>query len=151
MKTKGFYWHIHHDVLVEWTDDINERIRFIKENQPEHEIKTRLKLMKPVKGKLPEGFVRAYKARDKADKAWDKAYKAWDKAYKARDKAYKAWVKAYKARDKARDKAYKAWDKAWDKAYKAWDKYKTKIEALHEKECPDCHWDGKTIFPQEGE
>ena len=60
MKTKGFYWHIHHDVLCEWSDDINERIRYIKTYKPENERALRLRLMKPVKGKLPARFGKAW-------------------------------------------------------------------------------------------
>lgn len=89
-KKSGMFWHIHHNVLVEWSDNIDERIYYIKKNKPANEIEIRLRLMKPVKGKLPTEMV--------------KAYKAWDKAYKARNKA-----------DKAREKADKAWDKAWVK------------------------------------
>jgi hypothetical protein len=28
------------------------------------------------------------------------------------------------------------------------DKYTDRINALHKKECPDCPWNGKTIFPK---
>jgi uncharacterized protein YdeI (YjbR/CyaY-like superfamily) len=130
MKTKGMFWHVHHDVLLEYSHDINERVAYIKAKKPKEEVPLRLKLMKPVRGKLPDEVVKAYAARDKANAAYDKAYAA-------RDKAYAACVKAYAARDKA--------DAARDKAIK---KHMKKIEALHKKECPDCPWDGKTIFPK---
>ena len=53
-KEPQFYWHIHHDILLEpLTEPIENRIKFIKENKPKDEIKLRLKLLKPVKGKLP--------------------------------------------------------------------------------------------------
>lgn len=35
----------------------------------------------------------------------------------------------------------------WD-AYKAWQK---EIEALHKLECPNCPWDGTTIFPTQNQ
>ena len=165
-QTKGFFWHIHHDKLVEWSDDINKRVEYIKKDKPASEQEIRLGLMKKVKGVLPAEFVRAYKARDKAwvkvwvkadkagakaDKARDKADKAWDKACKARDKADKVWVKAYKAGAKA-DKAWTAYmkacdkaDKARDKADKALDTCKAEIEALHKKECGCSEWNGKEI------
>jgi len=149
-KYMGFFWHIHHNILVEWSDDINERIGAIKKNKPQNEIPIRLKLLKKVKGKLPKEFIEADKARDKADKALDKAkdkaYKA-DKALdKAKDKAFKAWNKA----DKAKDKAFKAWnkaDKALDKADKALDKARDnkQIIKLHNKECGCKEWTGKEI------
>src|SRR3990170_2423495 len=53
-------------------------------------------------------------------------------------------VKAGDARGKAEDANAKDWD-AYGKAY---DKYLPQIEALHALECPDCPWDGFTIFPE---
>jgi len=155
MKLK-YYFHIHHEILVEsLTEPLKNRIKYIKEEKPEDEIELRLKLIKPVKGKLPGEFV-------KASQTWVKAYQASVKAYQASDKAYQARVKASQAWDKANlvwakasqawDKAYQAWDKAyqvWAKANQAWDKaYQDNmpaLEKLHKKEC-GCGWNGKTIF-----
>jgi len=119
MKTKGFYWHIHHDVLCEWSDDIDERIRYIKTYKPENERALRLRLMKPVKGKLPVRFVEAY-------------VKAWV-AYEKAGALGKAWVAYYKAQEALG---------------KAWEACKDELEALHKKECRGCPWDGKTLFPK---
>ncbi len=80
MKIK-FYWHIHHDVLVEpLIEPIENRIRFIKENKPKCEIALRLKLLKPVKGKLPVEVVKALEAYVKALEAYNKALEAYNKA-----------------------------------------------------------------------
>ena len=119
-----FYWHIHHETLIEpLTESLKTRIQYIKNNKPKDEVGLRLRLLKPVKGKLPKEVV-------KADQAWAKAYQAWVKADQARVKAYQAWVKAYQA---------------WDKAVI---KHKDEIEALHKKEC-GCGWNRKTIFTKE--
>ena len=83
-KYKGFFWHIHHNILAEWSNDINERVKAIKDTKPKNEIPIRLKLLKKVKGKLPKEFIEAYKALDKAYKAWDKAYKAWEKSWNSK-------------------------------------------------------------------
>ena len=100
------FWHIHHGgFLLEWSDDIQERIDYIKAHKPPHEVETRLRLLKPVQGALPPKLV---KARD----------------------------------------AYLAYDKAWDAYDKAYDECLPQIEALHILECPDCPWDGTTIFPE---
>ena len=49
-----YYWHIHHEVLYEWLDEpVRARINFIKENKPKDEVELRLKLLKPVLGKIP--------------------------------------------------------------------------------------------------
>jgi len=164
-KTPKYYWHIHHEILVEsLTEPLKNRIKYIKEEKPEDEIELRLRLIKPVKGKLPGEFVKAsqtwvkayqasvkaYQASDKAYQAWDKAYQAWGKASQARAKADQVWDKA----EQARVKASQAWDKANQarvKAYQAWDKaYQDNLpalEKLHKVEC-GCGWSSErsTIF-----
>ena len=70
---KGMYWHCHHDELLEWVYDKKERVDYIKANKPKSEVKTRLKLFKKVKGKLPKEYEKAWEAREKAREAWEKA------------------------------------------------------------------------------
>ena len=124
MTTYKPYWHIHHkDFLLEWSDDIQERIDFIQAEKPKHEVEIRLRLLKPVQGALPPKLVKAGDARDKAKAAYDKAKAAYDKDWDA-------------------------FGKDWDAYRKAYDKYLPQIEALHALECPDCPWDGFTIFPE---
>src|SRR3990167_8178308 len=152
------FWHIHHEVLLERSDDIQARIDSIQAEKPKHEGDIRLRLLKPVQGTLPPKLVKAGDARDKA-------YDANAKARDAYDKARDAYVKAGDARDKAKaayDKAWDAFGKDWDAyvkakaafvkakaAYnKAYDECLPQIEALHALECPDCPWNGTTIFPE---
>ena len=135
MITNGFFWHVHHNTLMEWSDDINERIKFIRTKKPKEEIKTRLKLLKPVKGKIPMILINAKRAYYKAENAYFKRYMAVDgaktnslrKARKAYDKAEDSYVKALRCKS-----------------------VNSRIKALHKKECPDCPWNGKTrtIFPE---
>ena len=152
-----FYWHIHHDILCEpLTEPIENRIDYIKTQKSEAERELRLRLLKPVKGKLPVKFVKAWEAWVKAWEAWVKAREAYDKAGEAYDKAGEAYVKAREAyfkageaRDKAweaRDKAWEAYDKAWEAYVKAGEACKKDIKKLHKKECPNCPWDGRSIF-----
>ena len=134
-----FAWHIHHMVLVEsLTEPIENRIAFIRTNKPEDEIETRLRLLKPVQGVLPVAVVEAGKAYDEARKACDEAWKAYVEAGKAYVEAGKAYVEAEKAYDEAR--------KACVEARKA---CVEEIDALHAIECPNCPWNGHTIFPKE--
>ncbi len=90
-----FYWHVHHDCLVEFCYNYNERQKHILKFKPESERELRLRLFQPVRGELPVQFVEA--RRD-----YDEAYRACAE----------------------------------------------EILALHTKECPDCPWDGETIFPK---
>ncbi len=155
-KTKGMFWHVHHDQLLEYCYGYGERVRYIKKNKPKDERELRLRLFQLVKGKLPVAVIKAQTACDKAQIAYDKARTAYDKAWTAYDKARTAYDKAWTAYDKAWtacDKAQIAYDKAqiaYDKAQTAYDKALQNnvvaIEKLHRKECPDCPWDGKTIF-----
>jgi len=81
-KLTKYYFHIHHEVLVEaLTEPLENRIKYIKEDKPKDEIELRLRLIKPVKGKLPSEFIEAYQAWVKADQARGKAYLAWVKAF----------------------------------------------------------------------
>ena len=136
-------WHIHHDVLVEpLNESLGTRIEFIKEHKRSSEVPTRLRRMKPVRGKLPE-LAKARAELAKADAEWDKAYAEWAKAYAELAKAGAELDKA----DAELAKAGAEWDKAgaeWDKAIKH-----PSVLALHAKECPNCPWDGKTIFPKD--
>ena len=128
-----FAWHVHHETLIEpLTEPIENRIAYIKQAKPASEVELRLRLLKPVQGELPA-------ALDKARAALDKAWAALDKARAALDKAWAAYVKARAAHVKARA--------ALDKARAA---CMPEIEALHAIECPDCPWDGTSIFPKAG-
>ncbi len=141
------YWHIHHEVLLEFADEpIENRFAYIKDEKPQHEIKTRLRLLRPVQGELPEEVTDAWKALADSGKAWADAGKALDDAGKAWADALKAWADALKALDDVR--------KVWADARKAWAdalaRHSEEINALHKAECPDCPWDyeQKTIFPR---
>jgi len=116
-RKHGFYWHVHHEELMEYCYDYDERVDYICHRKPAHEVEPRLRLMHPVRGKLPEALIKARAAYDKGWAAYDKAQAAWDKARAA-----------------------------WENALR---EHKPEIEALHAQECPNCPWDGETIFPQE--
>lgn len=60
-----YWWHIHHEQLYEYlTEPIRARINYIKENKPKDEIELRLKLLKPVLGKIPT-----------TEKGWERLHK----------------------------------------------------------------------------
>ena len=162
--TMKYYWHIHHEILMEGSENIEERIKYIKSSKPDSEIELRLRLLKEVKGELPQAYRDAEKAYRDAGKAYPAAGKAYldadrahldaDRAYRDAEKAYRDADKAYRDADKAwrdADKAHRAADKAWRDAGRAYldaDKaYQAEIEALHKIECPDCPWNGFTILP----
>lgn len=134
--------HCHHEVLFEpLRGPIETRVVYIKAFKPEHERKTRLRLMRVLSDAeatlLPERFVKARAAYNKAGAAYNKAGAAYNKARAAFDKAGAAYDKAGAAYNKA--------GAAFDKAGAA---VRPDLEVLHTRLCvPDCPWDGSTIFP----
>jgi len=139
-----FAWHVHHNVLVEpLTEPIEDRIAYIKDEKPPKEVPLRLKLLKVVKGKLPEKFVEVWKTYDKVRKAWSKTYKTYvDVSMMACGEVGNTYVEVLEKLEKLK-KDYIEVENAWVDALKV---YKKEISALHEKECPECPWDGETIF-----
>ena len=160
MQQPNFCWHVHHEMLVEWCYDHDGRVEYIRTDKSPREQGLRLRLFRPVKGQLPQEVFGAGKACMEAREARDKARKAYDKAAKAYDKAmslttlFKVWKK--KAHDEAKKvyhEAQRAYFEAWDANDKAGMAYsevlsnhKDEVEALHKQECPDCPWNGRTIF-----
>src|SRR3990167_431488 len=83
----GLFWHVHHEKLLEWCHNYDERVAYIQNKKPEEEQETRLRLFKPVKGKLPQEVVKASQEYDKARQEHDKARQEYDKARQEYSKA----------------------------------------------------------------
>lgn len=129
-----FAWHCHHELIVEpLAESAESRIAYILWAKPTREKALRLRLFRPILGALPETVNKAWAAYDWARAAYDEARAAYIKAWAAADKAWAAYDKARAAADKARA--------AYDKARAAYD-----WAPLHAIECPNCPWDGRTIF-----
>jgi len=77
---EGWYWHVHHDRLVEWCTDYDGRVEYIKAKKPAEEIETRLRLFKPVAGWIPERLQRADAEWKRARDEWGRAYAEWERA-----------------------------------------------------------------------
>jgi len=157
MKNKGFTWHCHHNILFEWCYDYKGRIKEIKRAKPQHEIKTRLKLFKFIKGKLPDevaGILRKYgeayqrriKTSRKENKGWAIYLNAqnWQVVHNNDDRA---WQK-YKVCLLEDNRALQECDRLWEKWEEIFPKYKDYLEALHKKECGCKEWNGiMIVFP----
>lgn len=122
-----YAWHVHHGILFEpLTEPIEARIAYIEQVKAEKEtptqIATRLRLLKVITGPEIEEYDRVEQA------AWAE-YERVEQAARAEYNRIRqvAWVE-YNRVEQA----------AWDK-----------IEALHAEQCPDCPWDGRTIFPNQ--
>jgi len=130
--------HVHHETLLELlTEPIENRVKYIKENKPKEEIELRLRLLRELTeeevNQLPKGFNQALKEYNLAGEEYNLArllIRAWEK-----------YIQAVVERDLT-----------WEKYKQDLEKYKPELEAWHKKVCvPDCPWNGKTIFPKEGD
>jgi hypothetical protein len=127
-KTLKAYWHIHHMELWDFArgGPIEWRIDYIKGHKPKKEIPRRLRLLKEIKGEVPEKVVKAFLAFSKIGRAYNKAWRGPRKmTTRFRDSYWKSQAAFEKARQKAN-------------GY---------MEQLHKAECKRCTWDGRTIFP----
>ena len=120
----GWAFHVHHTILFEFCINLKERQDYIKANKPRRQIPIRLHLLKIIPQRyLPEQLI-------EAGDAYNEAWEVYNEAEKARNEAWKAFYKA--------EKAY----------YEAKKACKPAMIELHDKLCPDCPWDGNTIFPE---
>ncbi len=124
-QKSSFYWHVHHDRLLEHCYDYGERLRYILKHKPENERELRLRLFQPVRGELPARVMGARSALDEACCALDEAARACVEASRTQDRI-------------------------WSEAMCNYDQVlcdcDDEICVLHAAECPDCPWNGVTIF-----
>ena len=122
MKT-GLALHCHHKLPFEWCHDYDKRVKYITKFKPKNEQKLRLRLFKIIpEDRLPQkGLMTLLKAGETYNKTIETYIKAEETLFKARE----TWVKAGETYIKVNKEA---------------------LEKLHEELCPDCPWDGNTIF-----
>jgi len=128
-----FAWHVHHcGVIVEaLVEPIEKRIEYIKAEKDRDEVSVRLRLLKKVHGELPKAVV-------EAGQSYVDAYVAAERAFAicvssgGKCTCGPAGLVASAARENYEDTLAA---------------HRTEVEALHAIECPDCPWDGETIFP----
>ena len=150
----GWSLHCHHDTLLEYCHNYQERVDYILQNKPKHEQAIRLKvfklLPKEAVKELPKQLVVAgpkwYKARAELNKArakWDKVGAELNKARAEWDKVGAEWNKAGAEYYKARAEWYKAWAEL-NKVGAEWDKEAQ--EAFHKKWCGCAEWNGEEVI-----
>ncbi len=99
----GFAFHCHHDVLVEYVHDYDERANFIINHKPSHEQELRLRLFKMIPAdKLPSELADAIpvevatrEARNEASKIWGFIMHSQEQPSSQQRRSYKDAVQAY--------------------------------------------------------
>ena len=156
MRTIGkLAFHVHHDMLFEsLTEEYEVRLRYIREEKPENERSLRERLFKVIPGKeLPTDLK---KLCAKGERLWTKGQKLYAEGRKLYDEGNKLYAEGKKLCDEGRKlwaEGQKLWTKGkklYDEGQKLWDEgkklYAKEMQDLHIKLCPDCPWNGKTIF-----
>ena len=176
MNKQGLAFHVY-DALVEWCFGYNERLCEIESCAPHKERKLRKRLLQlipedKIPGRDSEEYVVYLETKTVYDRArtiyfgeWpalDKVNDAYDEALAAYDDDaeyayYMALAAAYEAEPAYVDAraAFNEAGNAWKEAKRAFvkaliiysNKFKKELEKLHTELCPDCPWDGKTLFP----
>lgn len=91
-------WHIHHKVLYEpLTEPLANRLDYIREYKPVVEIKTRLRWLTPVRGKVPADYGQARADYDQARANYDQARANYDRAWADYKRAWDAAKPALEA------------------------------------------------------
>ncbi len=156
-KIEGMAFHCHHRIFREYVHDYADRVTYIKALKPKSEQELRLRLFQMipdnrVPSQLLEAGAASYKAWIAHNKARVTRIQAWrvynrilvfyqgmdtdQKATEDYNKILATEVEAYKVHLRARD-TYAKISITWD------------TTELHKELCPDCPWDGTTIFPKE--
>jgi len=84
--TWGWFALLHHDELYEWSDNVRERIRYVRDNKPQREISARLSNMLYL-GPLADT---AAKCKDLAYECWKKIENQGDEGFCANRSAFLA-------------------------------------------------------------
>ena len=87
-----------------------------------------------------KAYIKAEKPKHEVEKRLRLMKPASKKASEAWAVYEKAISEAMAVYDKANSEAGAVYEKAISEAW-------AKVEALHQKECPSCPWNGRTIFP----
>jgi hypothetical protein len=127
--------------LWEWlTEPIENRIEYIKYWKPEHEVPTRLRLLKIIPSYRIRPLIEARKAYEMAEQS---AKKTYDSTLQGFAKSDTEWDTIVNTAERAYELTVASALDAWDAVRRSFD-----MEALHRELCPDCPWDGQTIFPK---
>ena len=128
-REAGFAFHYHDDTLVSYAYDFNARIDFIRQHtHHEHELKQHLHLLQLIPtDRLPAALIERGRHYDRM-----------------------RWVEERMRADRIKPPPEVIADRkvAADRLKAAINiKHMEFLEELHKELCPDCPWDGQTIFP----
>ena len=132
----GLAFHCHHEELFEYTYDYEGRVQYIRGCKPKSEQAKRLRLFKLIpKDRLPGQESKEYSTFTETEAIFLKARRTHinepkDVAQKIRNNYSDIRTTFFMARNK------------YIRVYHK------ELTELHRELCPNCPWDGRTIFPK---
>ncbi len=137
----GFAFHCHHDILVEYVHDYDERMSFIRLHKPFSEQLLRLHLFQLIPtDKLPTELVDVISVEVAARDARNKASDTYGFIVRRQEQPSSKERQSYR-------EVIQAHSDAEVKCITIMGKYLPELKKLHNSICPNCPWDGDTIFP----
>ena len=148
----GLAFHCYHNLLINWVYDYQKRVDYIRTSKPRKEQELRLRLFKMIpEDDLPK--TEEYDTYIATGTVYNEAYNTCNEAYNTCNEAHTC-NEVHNACNEACDVYYEAYDVYYE-AYDAYDEACASyirsfdLDDLHQRLCPNCPWDGETIFSED--
>ena len=148
------YWilHCHHEILFEpATEPIENRIAYILSDKPKAEQAIRLRAMRPIPAQVWLEYQRIEQpALAEYERIRRQARAEYERITQPTLAEYlrieqPAWEEYLRI-------TQPAWEEYRRIKQQAWEEYKRITQQVHDAHCTvDCPWDGRTLFPKEGQ
>ncbi len=144
----GMYWLCHHELIMEWVDDYDQRVAYIKSEKKPRERPRRLHWFRRVQGELPAELVRAARIARKHVDAFFRARQT--SLHHLCSDRYRSDPSGYKRLCATETRLRRIAKRADTRYWNLLKKHKRRIVRLFRQECPGCPWNGKRlVFPGE--
>ena len=138
--TKGFAIHCHHDILVEYCYNYEERVAAIKRDKPLAEQEIRLRLFKILPDEALKDIPLEYREADQKYQEAEQKYQEAEQKWQEADQKYQEAIQNLQEANQKWQEAYQKWQEAYQKWPQA-DK-----DAFHKKWCGCKEWNGAEII-----
>jgi len=171
MAKSGVAFHCHHDRLVEFVTNYDERVAYIKQEKPPAERPLRLRLFQMVPPErlsagLAEAVNESTRLREESDRLraegnrlWEEGHRLWAEASRLWTESTRLWAEG----TRLWEEGHRLWAEStrlWTESTRLWAEstrlgveniaqHMPELLALHAELCPECPWNGQTIFGRE--
>ena len=143
MAKSGVAFHCHHDRLVEFVTNYDERVAYIKQEKPPAERPLRLRLFQMVPPErlsagLAEAVNESTRLREESDRLRAEGNRLWEEGHRLWAEASRLWTESTRL-----------WAESTRLGVENIAQHMPELLALHAELCPECPWNGQTIFGRE--